>query len=644
MVDREQRHVRALAAPVLSSLLAAQQLAPRQEPAQQQEAEQQAQQQTQQQEAEQQAQQQTQQHGQQQSGHLSPQALLHLMEAFPQRTRSLEEAAQPPARPPPSRNDGERLERRIGGHLERAHAALATLTTAQLLARDAPLPVLRHCLLGQQLSDACALLDDQAREAGLPSWRDCHLDHVWPLALLCMLTQLLWGLTLLNLCPSDPTANMKKGSHGLSRVLDKVAAESEAHEADVQRLFKARGLAKGRLRLHGGRGQRGWAPGERAAVEQCLQLSPELDLLTSYTLWAGSPLTSEWLGVAYNRRQRAWEGYLDSHSARVYDLDEDACAARRLLRWRPDLAREALALPAPPGQQLPQRVERLQQHLLRCAVLEAPRQAFARCGGGVCGGGGGGGAWQAGAGPLLLDALLSAFGAPEQAAGAAEAAAAEQGGVEEGRTEEQSLARRLLFHLQRTLAVLCLAPPQLLRSVRVPPRSRVLCGRSLAWWCGQLRRGAQQALGHLHWRLGVLDHVYCLALAMLPAQLDRVMSMANLRVLSRLDNAQRGSAGWAVLLLPSGEPRWRRLPSGETTAEKPAAVAEVEAEAERHWQHQELMLAAAPQPPPTGQDRLRQCDEGAPIFDSIAEARDVADEELLNLSVYCGVAAREVTG
>ena len=99
-----------------------------------------------------------------------------------------------------------------------------------------------------------------------------------------------------------------------------------------------------------------------------------------------------------------------------------------------------------------------------------------------------------------------------------------------------------------------------------------------------------------------------------------------------------------MLLLPSGEPRWRRLPSGETTAEKPAAVAEVEAEAERHWQHQELMLAAAPQPPPTGQDRLRQCDEGAPIFDSIAEARDVADEELLNLSVYCGVAAREVTG
>ena len=70
-------------------------------------------------------------------------------------------------------------------------------------------------------------------------------------------------------------------------------------------------LCEGRLRLHGGRGQRGWAPGERAAVEQCLQLSPELDLLTSYTLWAGSPLTSEWLGVAYNRRQRAWEGYLD---------------------------------------------------------------------------------------------------------------------------------------------------------------------------------------------------------------------------------------------------------------------------------------------------------------------------------------------
>lgn len=60
-----------------------------------------------------------------------------------------------------------------------------------------------------------------------------------------------------------------------------------------------------------------------------------------------------------------------------------------------------------------------------------------------------------------------------------------------------------------------------------------LCGRSLSWWCRQLERQALDSLGHANWRLGVLDHVLCLALAALPDQLPQVTSMANLRVMCR---------------------------------------------------------------------------------------------------------------
>ena len=73
----------------------------------------------------------------------------------------------------------------------------------------APLPAAgsrRHCLPGRQPSDACALLDDQAKAAGQPNWTACHLDNVWPLALLCVLTQLMWG--------ADPAQRVPIGSHG----------------------------------------------------------------------------------------------------------------------------------------------------------------------------------------------------------------------------------------------------------------------------------------------------------------------------------------------------------------------------------------------------------------------------------------------
>jgi hypothetical protein len=135
-----------------------------------------------------------------------PLVLAYMLPAFPQPTRSQEEAAQAAARPPPPRTDEEALDRRLTSHRRRMLALLATLTAAQLLAGTALLPAQRHCLLGMMLSAACALLAAQADAAGLAGgWRACHLDHVWPLALLCALTQLERALSLLNPCQAGTT-------------------------------------------------------------------------------------------------------------------------------------------------------------------------------------------------------------------------------------------------------------------------------------------------------------------------------------------------------------------------------------------------------------------------------------------------------
>ena len=40
-----------------------------------------------------------------------------------------------------------------------------------------------------------------AAAAGMPSWRSGHLDHVKALALLCAVTELGWGMSLVNIRP-----------------------------------------------------------------------------------------------------------------------------------------------------------------------------------------------------------------------------------------------------------------------------------------------------------------------------------------------------------------------------------------------------------------------------------------------------------
>lgn len=141
----------------------------------------------------------------------------------------------------------------------------------------------------------------------------------------------------------------------------------------------------------------------------------------------------------------------------------------------------------------------------------------------------------AGTGPVVLADLLRALHDPQQPRqAAAEAAAAEQQGRAVLRTPEQQLARRLWFHLLRTLAALCRVPAERLmqRAVGVLSRRQVLGGRSLTWWCRELERQAQLTLGHERWWEGVLDHRLCLALADLPDELEVVMAMANLLLMS----------------------------------------------------------------------------------------------------------------
>lgn len=53
-------------------------------------------------------------------------------------------------------------------------------------------------------------------------------------------------------------------------------------------------------------GPRGWAPGERAAVERQLPLPLREALLSPRTKNRGRPLASEWLGVV--RNYMSWQG------------------------------------------------------------------------------------------------------------------------------------------------------------------------------------------------------------------------------------------------------------------------------------------------------------------------------------------------
>ena len=101
----------------------------------------------------------------------------------------------------------------------------------------------------------------------------------------------------------------------------------------------------------------------------------------------------------------------------------------------------------------------------------------------------------------------------------------------------------------------------------------------------------------------------------------------------------RGSAGH--VRLHGAVPSWRHIGSSVVTEQRPAAVAVVEAQAQRHFAAQQSMLRSEPGAIMTGQDRLLQPE---PEFAHAAEAGDVREQEMLRLSVYCGAAARIVAG
>ncbi|PRW56170.1 hypothetical protein C2E21_5042 isoform A [Chlorella sorokiniana] len=137
-----------------------------------------------------------------------------------------EPARDPPPPPdePPQLTAQQDMARRLVLHRRRALTVLATLAADQLLPDSVLLPVQTHCLLGLSLAAACALYDALAAAAGLPGWRQGHLDHVLPLALTCAQTQLGKALTLRNLRPLLAAVNMAIGSRGKSRVQGRTAA------------------------------------------------------------------------------------------------------------------------------------------------------------------------------------------------------------------------------------------------------------------------------------------------------------------------------------------------------------------------------------------------------------------------------------
>lgn len=213
-----------------------------------------------------------------------------------------------------------------------------------------------------------------------------------------------------------------------------------------------------------------------------------------------------------------------------YCASEEEAAAAFMLRCAPQHVPAVLALAPPQGEALHPRLARLQDRVRRRQESDVV-QSLARLAG--YGASGASGRQLAGTGPARLAGLLRLAQHSQQQETAIEAAAAEQQGRDAVRTPEQSLSRRLWFHLLRTLAVLCLVPLDcLLGGLPLLSRRQVLCGRSLSLWCAILVQQSERVLGHPDWRRGVLDHVLCLALAALPEQLPVVMSMANLFVSS----------------------------------------------------------------------------------------------------------------